>query len=101
MGWLRSLPTFIRDDGYILVHAGIAGPASSRAECTREELTELRTMHGEPWFHFRHGPEIVIFGHWAHHGRSGPAPRQPEHPVRLHDSLGLFADYRVRYLSQA
>src|SRR5215510_11168867 len=24
MGWLRSLPTFIRGDGYILVHAGIA-----------------------------------------------------------------------------
>jgi hypothetical protein len=68
MGRLRSLPTFIRDDGYILVHAGIA-PGKQPEECTREELTELRTVHGEPWFHFRHGREIVIVGHWAHHGR--------------------------------
>ena len=68
IGWLRSLPTFIRGDGYILVHAGIA-PGKQPEECTREELTELRTVNGEPWFHFWHGPEVVVFGHWAHRGR--------------------------------
>jgi len=51
IGWLRSLPTFIRGDGYILVHAGIV-PGKQPEECTREELTELRTVNGEPWFHF-------------------------------------------------
>ena len=68
LAWLESLPTFIRDDGYILVHAGIA-PGKRPEECTREELTELRMVGDRPWFDFWRGPETVIFGHWAQRGK--------------------------------
>jgi len=68
LAWLESLPTFIRDDGYILVHAGIA-PGKRPEECTRQELTELRMVGNQPWFDFWRGPETVIFGHWAQRGR--------------------------------
>jgi len=68
VAWLESLPTFICDDGYILVHAGIA-PGKRPEECTREELTELRIVGDQPWFEFWRGPETVIFGHWAQLGR--------------------------------
>ncbi len=47
LAWLRALPTFIDGDGYILVHAGIP-PGRRPLECTREELTELRTVDGKP-----------------------------------------------------
>ena len=68
LAWIESRPTFIRGDGYILVHAGIA-PGKRPEQCTREELTELRTVDGQPWFDFWRGPETVIFGHWAQRGK--------------------------------
>ena len=66
--WITSLPTFVRGDGFILVHAGIA-PGKRLEDCSREELTELRTVDGRPWFDFWRGPEVVIFGHWASRGK--------------------------------
>jgi len=68
LGWLSALPTFHVGDGHILVHAGIA-PGKRPEQCTREELTELRMVGGQPWFDFWRGPETVIFGHWAARGR--------------------------------
>ena len=67
--WLGALPAFIRGDGYVLVHAGIA-PGKRPEQCTVAELTELRTVDGRPWFDFWRGPETVIFGHWARRGRA-------------------------------
>jgi len=66
--WLGDLPLFITQDGYILVHAGIA-PGKRPEQCTPEELTELRTIDGAPWFDSWAGPETVVFGHWAARGR--------------------------------
>jgi bis(5'-nucleosyl)-tetraphosphatase (symmetrical) len=66
--WLSSRPLFVRRDGYILVHAGIA-PGKRPEECTRSELTEIRTVDGQPWFDRWRGPETVIFGHWAQRGK--------------------------------
>jgi hypothetical protein len=68
LAWIESRPTFVLGDGYILVHAGIA-PGKRPEQCTREELTELRTVDGQPWFDFWRGPETVIFGHWAQRGK--------------------------------
>jgi hypothetical protein len=68
LAWIESWPTFVQGDGYILVHAGIP-PGKRPEQCTREELTELRTVDGQPWFDFWRGPETVIFGHWAQRGR--------------------------------
>src|SRR5215467_10770417 len=66
--WITSLPTFVRGDGFVLVHAGIA-PGKQPEECSREELTELRTVDGRPWFDSWQGPEVAIFGHWATRGK--------------------------------
>ena len=67
--WLGARPTFVAGGDYILVHAGIA-PGKRPEQCTREELTEIRAVDGgRPWFEFWHGPETVIFGHWAARGR--------------------------------
>lgn len=68
LAWLSSRPLFVRQDGYILVHAGIA-PGKRPEECTRSELTEIRTVDGQPWFDLWRGPETVIFGHWAARGK--------------------------------
>jgi bis(5'-nucleosyl)-tetraphosphatase (symmetrical) len=72
LAWMRALPTFLRFDdggaGMILVHAGIA-PGKRPEECTRAELTRIRTVDGKPWFESWHGPETVIFGHWARLGK--------------------------------
>jgi bis(5'-nucleosyl)-tetraphosphatase (symmetrical) len=66
--WLEARPLFVREDGFILVHAGIA-PGKRPEQCTREELTEIRTVDGRPWFDSWPGPETVIFGHWAQRGK--------------------------------
>lgn len=67
--WLKARPTFVVGADYILVHAGIA-PGKRPEQCTREELTEIRTVDGgRPWFDSWRGPETVIFGHWAARGR--------------------------------
>jgi hypothetical protein len=66
--WLETRPLFVREDGFILVHAGIA-PGKRPEECTREELTEIRTVDDRPWFDSWRGPETVIFGHWAQRGK--------------------------------
>jgi hypothetical protein len=70
--WMRALPTFLHLDdggaGAILVHAGIA-PGKRPEACTRAELTRIRAVDGKPWFESWHGPETVIFGHWARLGK--------------------------------
>jgi hypothetical protein len=68
LAWLGALPTFVCDDGYILVHAGIA-PGKRPEQCTRAELTEIRAVDGQPWFDSWRGPETVVFGHWAQRGK--------------------------------
>jgi hypothetical protein len=68
LAWIESRPAFVCGDGYIMVHAGIA-PGKRPEQCTLEELTELRTVDGRPWFDSWHGPETVIFGHWAQRGK--------------------------------
>jgi bis(5'-nucleosyl)-tetraphosphatase (symmetrical) len=66
--WLEQRPLFVREDGFLLVHAGIA-PGKRPEACTREELTEIRMVDGRPWFDSWRGPETVIFGHWAQRGK--------------------------------
>ncbi len=68
MGWIRGLPTFLRGDGIIVVHAGIV-PGKQPEQCTRMELTRLREFEGKPWFDGWSGPETVVFGHWSVRGK--------------------------------
>jgi serine/threonine protein phosphatase 1 len=66
--WIAALPTFLRGDGLILVHAGIA-PGKQPEECSRAELTRIREVDGRPWFDAWRGPEIVVYGHWSVRGK--------------------------------
>jgi len=68
IAWIRTWPTFVRFDGLIVVHAGIA-PGKRPEQCTRAELTRIRAVDGEPWFDSWRGPETVVFGHWAKMGK--------------------------------
>ena len=68
VAWIRTWPMYLRFDGLIVVHAGIA-PGKRPEECTRAELTRIRNVDGEPWFDRWLGPETVVFGHWAKMGK--------------------------------
>ena len=70
IAWIRTWPPFLRFPALslIVVHAGIA-PGKRPEECTRAELTRIRTVDGKPWFDAWHGPETVVFGHWAKLGK--------------------------------
>jgi serine/threonine protein phosphatase 1 len=68
IAWIAALPTFLRFEDWILVHAGIA-PGKRPEDCTRAELTRIREVDGRPWFDSWRGPETVIFGHWSMLGK--------------------------------
>jgi len=68
LDWIRALPTFIRREGLILVHAGIA-PGKRPEDCSRLELTRIREVDGKAWFNDWQGPETVVFGHWSQRGK--------------------------------
>ncbi len=70
IAWMRTWPTFLRFEALslIVVHAGIA-PGKRPEECTRAELTRIRTVDDKPWFDAWCGPETVVFGHWAKLGK--------------------------------
>lgn len=75
--WLKQLPTFIEEEDFILVHAGLI-PGSAPNEEDREVLTHIRTWDGQgldlnnennpAWYDLYTGQKTVIFGHWAKRG---------------------------------
>lgn len=75
--WMKSLPAFIEEKEFILVHAGLI-PGKRPKEKDREILARIRTWDGRgkdlnndkhpPWYHLYTGKKKVIFGHWAKKG---------------------------------
>ena len=69
--WLQSLPLFIEDDRFLLVHAGI-NPEAGLQGTTREEFLAIRTwpardeLEGPRWHdHLTPAERPIIFGHDA------------------------------------
>ena len=72
--WMEGLPTFIEDETFLVVHAGLR-PNYHPKETDKRILTRIRTWDGlgenlfseddPPWFDLYHGDKLVIFGHWA------------------------------------
>ncbi len=69
--WLQSLPLFLEDPHYLLVHAGI-NPEAGLAGTTRDEVLAIRTwpardeLEGPRWHdHLAPGERPIIFGHDA------------------------------------
>ena len=71
---VRGWPLWIEEPGLIVVHAGLA-PGRHPRDTDPWMLVTIRTWDGEgtdlhneahpPWFDFHHGPDLVVFGHWA------------------------------------
>jgi len=71
LGWLESLPLFIADSGFLLVHAGI-NPEKGLAGTKRNEFLAIRTwpplggIEGPRWHdHLKPLDRILLFGHDA------------------------------------
>ncbi|HEX5708206.1 MAG TPA: metallophosphoesterase [Pyrinomonadaceae bacterium] len=77
--YLDSLPLFIDLGSHVVVHAGLRPGVPLRRQ-SEEDLTELRTLGGEPssrdgvpWYEVYRGRKHALFGHWpAAEPRRGP-----------------------------
>ena len=77
LGWMDSLPSFIRDKGFWVVHGGFQ-PGLSPEKTPRSVLATIRTWEGQgrqmyrpgaPAWHSRwNGKKPVFYGHWALQG---------------------------------
>ena len=68
--YLASLPYIIDLGQHLVVHAGLR-PGVALDQQTPEDLTELRTLEGDPasrkgtpWYEAYDGEKFVLFGHW-------------------------------------
>jgi hypothetical protein len=59
--WPLMIP--LAEDG-LVVHAGLR-PDLDPDRQSAEDLTNLRTVNGVPWFELYKGNKTVIFGHWV------------------------------------
>ena len=74
LDWMKSLPTFIEEEDFLVVHAGLE-PGVHPSRTGADILTRIRTWDGRgtdlyaqgdpPWFDLYRGEKPVIFGHWA------------------------------------
>jgi len=59
--WPLTIP--LENNG-VLIHAGIR-PDIPFAKQTTEDLTNIRTINGTPWFNLYKGTKTIVFGHWV------------------------------------
>lgn len=66
--WLKTLPLFIENDRFILVHGGF-DPRIGLEKTDKETLVSIRTLDINkkqiPWYDLYEGEKPVYFGHWA------------------------------------
>lgn len=72
--WIESFPTYIEEDDFIAVHAGI-NPEKTVAESSLKVRTTIRTWDGKgvdlnnpshpKWYDLYHGEKTIIYGHYA------------------------------------
>ncbi len=65
--FLRSLPLYIEEDNFILVHWWIV-PWKPLREHTEDEITCIRTYQERPWYEYYNWEKMVVYGHWAKNG---------------------------------
>lgn len=75
--WLESLPLYIEEDDFIVVHGGLV-PGLEISKTSAPLLTQIRTWDGEgknlsneedpPWYELYNGEKLVVYGHWAAQG---------------------------------
>ena len=75
--WIESFPTYIEEDDFIAVHAGI-DPSKTVSESSIRVRTTIRTWdgkganlnnHSDPnWYELYNGKKTIIYGHYAADG---------------------------------
>jgi hypothetical protein len=75
--YLESMPAFIEEDDFLVVHAGLQ-PGAHPKDTAIDILTTIRTWDGlgddlnhwnDPaWFELYEGDKHVVYGHWAANG---------------------------------
>jgi predicted phosphodiesterase len=72
--WIEKFPTYIEEDDFIAVHAGI-DPTKSVSESSVRIRTTIRTWDGEgknlnnqndpKWYELYTGEKVIVYGHYA------------------------------------
>ncbi|HYX27276.1 MAG TPA: metallophosphoesterase [Pyrinomonadaceae bacterium] len=82
--FLRSMSFTIHLNSHLVVHAGVR-PGVALDEQVASDLTEIRTMGGDPqkrrgvpWYSIYRGPQTILFGHWP-----AKEPRRASHAIGL------------------
>ncbi len=69
--WIRSMPLFIEEKNFLLVHAGLK-PNTHPSKTDPEILTKVRNWEEgkilKPWYEFYNDKKIIVYGHWAAQG---------------------------------
>lgn len=75
--WMAGLPSYIEDDAFLVVHAGLV-PGQHPSQSDRRTLARIRTWDGcgdcldhpdhPAWYELYQGTKLVVFGHWAVRG---------------------------------
>ncbi|MDE0092325.1 MAG: metallophosphoesterase [Oligoflexia bacterium] len=75
--WLSSLPFYIEEKGFVVVHAGLV-PKEKPQYSDPHLLMNIRTWDGQgadiknetnpPWYKFYKNKKLVVYGHWAKQG---------------------------------
>ena len=75
--WMENLPLYIKEKGFIAVHAGLV-PEKPPEKTDPRILLYIRTYDEKrrnigdkthpPWYEFYRGSRPVIYGHWASQG---------------------------------
>jgi diadenosine tetraphosphatase ApaH/serine/threonine PP2A family protein phosphatase len=96
--YLASLPFIIELQSHIVVHAGLR-PGIPFSEQSVEDLTELRTLGGNPrsreglpWYEVYDANKVALFGHWP-----APRPRRGKRAIGL-DTGCVYGDFLTAYV---
>jgi serine/threonine protein phosphatase 1 len=67
MDFIRSLPLYIEENGFLAVHAGIDPRIHSIRRQSAHDLLTIRIPEGMdvPWYEAYTGESLIVFGHWA------------------------------------
>lgn len=67
MDFIRTWPLFLKEEGLIVVHAGLDPRVASVRQQSPRDLMTIRIPDGMhlPWYEAYSGHDLVVFGHWA------------------------------------
>lgn len=67
MDFVRMWPLYLRENGVLVVHAGLDSRVPGVRQQSPHDLMTIRIPVGmrQPWYESYSGDDLVVFGHWA------------------------------------